>query len=410
MPFELFVAVRYLLARRKQTVLSFVTLISVTGVAAGVTALIIALALNTGFQQEFQDRILGATSHVNLLRLGADPIRQFDGALSRFEEIPGVHTVSPTIYGQAQLSSDLNRQRGVMFRGVDPEHKAVLDDLFRHLIEGDDTRFAEVQPVPSMIIGKELASELGVLLGDRVRALGMRGELSPMGMVPRIQDFRVVAIFESGLWDYDANWALIPMAAAQDFLGFASSEISALEFRIDDIYEAPKIAEAIQKEAGLGFTTQTWIELNRPLFSALKLEKLALFIAIGLIVLVASLNIVSTLTMTVMEKNRDIAIIGAMGGDAKTIMRIFMLQGLVIGLVGTTIGAVIGSAAVWYFDTYRVFHLEAEVYSIPYVPFTLAWMDVALISLLSVLVSFVATLYPARAAARLEPVEALRYE
>jgi lipoprotein-releasing system permease protein len=228
--------------------------------------------------------------------------------------------------------------------------------------------------------------------------------------MPRSRTFRVKAIFDSGLWEYDAHWALIPLAASQELLTLKGNESSALEFRIRDKHQAPEVAEKLKSLVGPGFATTTWIELNRPLFSALKLEKLAMFIAIGLIILVASLNIVTTLTLMVMEKNRDIAIIMAMGGTIPVITRIFMLEGLIIGVIGTFLGDVLGVTAVWYLDTYRVFQLEPQVYSIPYLPFHLNPSDLVVVSIVAVLISFLATLYPARAAARLDPVEAIRYE
>ncbi len=410
MPFELFVALRYLLAKRKQTLISIVTLISVAGVGSGVAALIIALALNSGFQKEFQDRILGATSHVNLLRLGNLPIQDYRALADRLRKKPEVVVVSPTVYSQAQLASDLNRARGVILRGVDPQRREILGDLFEKIVEGDPTRFDVVAPVPSMMVGKQLADELGLLVGDYVRAFGRQGQLSPLGRLTRVQNFEIVAIFESGLWDYDANWALIPIGAAQRFEGLSVNEVSVLEFKISDIYAASEVAERLLETAGSGFTAQTWIELNRPLFSALRLEKLALFIAIGLIVMVASLNIVSTLTLMVMEKNRDIAVIAAMGGTPRTITGIFVLQGLIIGMLGTSIGAVLGWVSVWYMDTYKVFRLEPQVYSIPYVPFEASLGDALLVCLLAILICLGATLYPARAASKLDPVEAIRYE
>ncbi len=408
MPFELFVAFRYLLARRKQTVLSVVTLIAVLGVTAGVMALIIALALNSGFQNEFQKRILGATSHINLLRTSNLAILDYDQLADRLGRVQGVVSVSPTVYAQAQLTSDLNRQKPAILRGLDPERGEIARDLLSKVVEGDANQF-KTDPA-AIIVGKDLAQELGLLVGDNLRAFGLQGELSPLGVMPRSRTFHVVAIFDSGLWEYDANWALVPLRAAQRFIGLQDNEVSSLEFRIEDANQAAEVADRLKQAAGKGFVARTWIELNRPLFSALKLEKLALFIAISLIVMVASLNIVSTLTMMVMEKNRDIAIISAMGGRPATLTRIFMLQGLIIGAVGTLLGVVLGCVAVWYFDTYQVFQLEPQVYSIPYVPFSLSGLDVATVAVTATLVSFLATVYPARAAAKLDPVEVLRYE
>lgn len=409
MKFELFVALRYLRARRKQAFISIVTLISVLGVAAGVTALIIALALNAGFREEFRERILGATSHVNLLRSPQGPLADYRALLERTRQIPQVQIVTPTIYGQALLSSEV-RNMSAILKGVSMEEVESLDLLVPQIVEGDLDRFDLTGPPPAIILGNDLARSLGVLAGERVRAIGLGGELSPLGRMPRIETFEVVAIFQSGLWEYDANWALIPLKSAQRFFGFHPDEVSALEFRIQDIFAASDVAEEIREAVGPGYSTNTWIELNRPLFSALELEKFAMFIAIGLIVLVASLNIVSTLTLMVMEKNRDIAIIAAMGGTGRTVMTIFMLEGLIIGAVGTLVGDLLGIAAVWYLDTYRVFQLEPQVYAIPYVPFQLNWSDLLLVSVVAILISFLATFYPARAASRLDPVQALRYE
>ena len=403
--FELFVALRYLKARRKQAVISIVTFISIAGVAAGVTALVIALSLNAGFQEEFQARILDATSHINLFGVTSNAINDYTTLARKTAAVPGVVSVTPAIYGQALLQSDLRQQPAVL-KGIDTARKGNIPTIR----EGSVAHFDSDSPVAPIVIGKELAQSLGVLVGEQIRAVGFGGELSPLGRMPRIQTFHLIAVFESGLWEYDANWALIPLPAAQHFLNLGANQASALEYRIADIYLAPDLAKRIKSTAGRGYTTNTWIELNRPLFSALRLERLAMFIAIGLIVLVASLNIVSTLTLMVMEKNRDIAIITAMGGTSRTIMGIFVLQGLIIGVVGTILGDLFGCAAVWYLDKYHVIRLEPQVYSIPYVPFRLEFPDVLTVSAVALLISFLATLYPARSASRLNPVEAMRYE
>ena len=310
MRIELFVALRYLRARRKRAVVSLVTIISIVGVGAGVAALDIALALNAGFQKEFQNRILSATSHVNLFQLGEGPLSNYEELKRSIQQIPGLKRISPVIYGQALLVSNLREQPAVL-KGVTIGPEDALD-LAPKITEGSLDRFLDTSPVPAVVLGKNLATALGVSVGDDIRAVGFRGELSPLGRMPRIKTFRVAAIFSSGLWQYDSNWAVIPIQAAQIFVGYSEGQVTTLEFHIEDMYKAPDMADQIQQIAGEGYGTNTWIELNRPLFSALKLEKLAMFIAIGLIVLVASLNIVSTLTLTVMEKTREIAILTAM--------------------------------------------------------------------------------------------------
>ena len=412
MPFELFVAIRYLLARRKQVVISIVSLISMVGVAAGVMALIVALALNSGFQKEFRERILSATTHITLQQIQNRVIQGYDRLADQLGAIENVVAVSPTVYSQALLQSDLGRSRGVYMRGIDPGRPQFMGGLLDQITEGDAASFGQTTSVPEMIVGEGLAEALGLLVGDQVRAVGMRGELAPfpIGRTLRTKGFRISAIFKSGLWEFDANWALIPLREAQAFEGMSDQEVSALEFQLGDIYQARATAEKLRSRAGKTFTTRTWMELNSPLFSALQLEKLALFIAIGLIVMVASLNIVITLTMMVMEKTGDIAVIAAMGGLPSTILRIFMFQGVIIGVVGTCVGAILGCALVWYLETYQVIALDKTVYSISYVPFELRWIDVAAVSVMAVLVSSLATVFPARAASRLNPVEGLRYD
>ncbi|HUG43997.1 MAG TPA: ABC transporter permease [Acidobacteriota bacterium] len=411
MKFELFVALRYLKAQRKQALISIVSIISILGVGAGVAALIVALSLNNGFQDEFQRRILGATSHVNLVGTGNASIPEFQAVMASVSGHPEVTSMMPTVYGWTLLQSGF-RQEPAVLKGIGLADDRAVKQLFADLalVEGSLEEFQRERRLPLILLGKNLADTLVVSAGDEVRAVGLKGELSPLGQMPRVRLFRVAGIFESGLFEYDAHWALIPLEQAQSFFSLRPDEVSAIEFRIQNIHAAFSLAEDLRREAGPGFSTNTWVDLNRPLFAALRLEKLAMTVAIGLIILVASLNIVSTLTLMVMEKNRDIAIVSAMGGTPRTVMKIFMLQGVMIGTVGTFLGALIGSAAVWYFDAYRLFSLEQEVYQIPYVPFHLQAFDLVVICSLAVLISFLATLYPARSAARLDPVEALRYE
>jgi lipoprotein-releasing system permease protein len=419
MPFELFVALRYLRAKRRQTLVSVISAISVIGIAAGVMALVIALALSTGFREEIQDKIVGATSHANLLRVDNAPIADYETLLRRLERTPRVVGSAPAIFSQVFVMGSY-RSQGAMLKGIDPARERSVSDFFSHIVAGDPEALERPSPVGadpdappppgSLIVGKELAHNLGVHPGDALRIAMPQGTLTPLGLSVRVRTFRVAAVFESGLWDYDSNWAYTGMAAERRFFGLPPGSASVLQFRTDDLEGVETTADALRAAAGAGFTTTTWIDLNRPLFSALKLEKLALFVTISLIVFVASLNIVTTLIMMVMDKARDIAILSAMGATERTIMFVFMLQGLLIGIVGTVIGTVIGVSACHVLDKYRLIRLAAEVYSISYVPFHTKPWDVLLVTSTALAISFVATLYPARRAARLDPVEVLRHE
>ena len=416
MNFELFVALRYLRARRKQTMVSVITAISVVGIAAGVMALVIALALSTGFREDIQGKIVGATSHVNLLRLDGIVLRGYEPLAEKLRGVPHVVGVAPAIFNQVFITGS-SRNQGAVLKGIDPVREAEVSDFFRHIVEGN-ARALELQPADPglarapdpLIVGREMARALGLQVGSSVRVLFPMGRLTPLGVSTAEKTFQVAAVFESGLWDYDSNWAYTNMTAARRLFGYPADAASALQFRTDDIEGVDAIADGIRAEAGEGFTTTTWIDLNRPLFSALKLEKLVLFLTISLIVFVAALNIVTTLIMMVLEKEGDIAILSAMGSTPHTITRVFMVQGLLIGIAGTAIGCILGVSLCWVLDTYRIVQLQPEVYSIPYVPFHVRPSDVALVAATAILISFLATLYPARSAARLDPVEVLRYE
>jgi lipoprotein-releasing system permease protein len=416
--FELFVAFRYLKAKRRQTMVSVISAISVLGIAAGVIALVIALALSTGFREVIQEKIVGATSHVNVLRMDSTPIRNCPELMEQLQHAPHVTGIAPAIFNQAFIAGSIQNQ-GATLKGVDPDKERRISDFFAHIVEGDPQSLSkrelpgdpEAPPPPeNLIIGKQMARTLGVRVGETVRVIVPMGRLTPFGMTVTERTFRVGAIFESGLHDFDSNWAYTGLAAARRLFSLPADSCSVLQMKIGDLEQAESAADEIRAAAGPGFITNTWIELNRPLFSALKLEKLALFITIGLIVLVASLNIVTTLIMMVLEKERDIAILTAMGATSKTIMHVFMLQGLIIGVIGTVVGGLLGVGVCRILDTYRLIQLPAEVYSIAYVPFHVRILDVFAVTGTALLISFLATLYPARSASRLNPVEILRYE
>ncbi|MBZ5497905.1 MAG: ABC transporter permease [Acidobacteriia bacterium] len=423
MKFELFVALRYLKAKRKQTMVSVISAISVIGITAGVMALVIALALSTGFREDIQTKIVGATSYINLLRIDNSPLLNYQDQLVSLARVTHVTGAAPAIFSQVFVASP-TRNQGAVLKGVDPAREREISDFFSHIVEGDPHALEapeapapadpEAPPIPgNIIVGKEMARSLGVRLGDTLQVFFPRGKLTPLaGRIVTIGEktFRIAGIFESGLWDYDSNWAYTDMYAARRLLSLPADSASVLQFKTDNPEEVESVADAIRATAGPGFITTTWIDLNKPLFSALKLEKIALFLTISLIVFVAALNIVTTLIMMVLEKQRDIAILTAMGATQRTIMWVFMLQGLIIGLIGTTLGAVLGVGTSRILDSYKLIRLQAEVYSIPYVPFHVKTWDVVLICGTALLISFVATLYPARNASRLDPVEVLRHE
>jgi lipoprotein-releasing system permease protein len=416
MKFEAFVAFRYLRAKRKQTMVSVISAISVLGIAAGVMALVIAMALSTGFKEDIQSKILRVTSAVNLLKMDGTPLLQYDELLQRTRRVPHVTGSAPAVFKPVYIASSDGNQIAAI-KGIDPDLEGQVSDFFSYVISGDPEALRK-RPAPlqgndprapdSILIGKEMARTLRVRVGDTLKVPVRR--LTPLGTTISEKTLRVAAIFESGLWDIDSNWAYVHIDAARRLFSLPQGSALVLQFKIDDLESAAVVAEAIRDKAGKGFTTSTWIELNKPLFSALKFEKLILFITIGLIVFVASLNIVTTLIMMVLEKQADIAILTAMGATAKTIQRVFMLQGLVIGVIGTVIGDILGISISWVFNAYKLIQLEAEVYSIPYVPFHVKAWDVVLISGTAILISYLATIYPARNASKLDPVEVLRYE
>jgi lipoprotein-releasing system permease protein len=443
MRFELFIAARYLRAKRRQAVIGVITAISIVGVAAGVASLIIALAINNGFRQDLQERLLGSTSHVNLMRVENDGIHDWAALQQRLEKVPHVQAAAPAIYEQVLISRGA-RAGGAVLKGIVPKEERRVTSLLDSVHEGSaqpleeaqeraeraaqtavqaspQTNSQEANPsslegavdrvaaMPPIVLGKDLAQTLGASVGSVVLVTSPQGELTPFGMVPRYMRFRVTGIFQSGFYDYDSTWALCSMGDSQRL--FSLGDIaSVLEFKIDDLYKAPAIGDQIEAAAGKGFQTTNWMEQNRALFRALRLERVVTFITIGLIVFVAALNILISLIMMVMEKTRDIAVLVSMGARRQQVRRIFIWQGLLIGIIGTALGLVVGYTVAILAGHYHWISLSAEVYAIDYVPFAPRAIDALLVAGVSLAISFIATVYPSQSAARVLPAEALRYE
>ncbi len=414
MSYELFIGLRYLKAKRKQTFVSLITLISIAGVMVGVTALIVVLAVMNGFKEDLREKILGVTSHVVISRFDGN-IRAYEKVMAQVEEVPGVTAATPFIYTQVMISS---RQTisGAVLRGIEPETAAKVINLPRNLRNGSleelgiADRSGDMRTTPGIILGNELARNLGVARGDPITVISPLGRLTPLGQVPRSQTFRVAGIFESGMYEYDSTIAYVSLWAAQRFLGIGD-RVTGIEVRVDDIYQADRVARAVGKAlAGYPYWSRDWMRMNRNLFSALKLEKIVMFIILTLIILVAAFNIIGTLIMVVIEKTRDIAILKSMGATRRSIMKIFMIEGAVIGLVGTLLGLVGGYTLCKLLATYQFIELPPDVYYISTLPVKMDPIDVTLIVLAAIVISLVATVYPAWQASRLDPAEAIRYE
>ncbi len=406
MSFELFIALRYLLARRRQAFISLISLISMLGVAVGVMALVIALALMTGLQGELRDRLLGATAHVYVLKSGGLP--DYAAEVTKMTSVPGVSGAAPAILDKALVTTDAGSQF-ITIKGIDPALERGVTDLGRSIKAGSLEAIAGTgDEGPGIVLGQELAASLNVKVGGSVTLLTPSGTLSPMGMMPRPRRARVAGIYRLGIFEFDSNYGFVSLEFARRLTG--KSGVDLVQLRVADIYAAPRVAAEIGAKLGPEYVAQDWTEMNRSLFSALGLEKMAISVTIGLIVMVAALNIVASLVLLVMEKSRDIAILKTMGTSSGVVMRIFMLQGLVIGLVGTAVGAAGGLALATVADRYRLIRIPADVYQVSYVPFVVQPLDLTLVILSAVVICFVATLYPSRQAARLDPVQALRYE
>jgi lipoprotein-releasing system permease protein len=416
MKYEWFIGLRYLKAKRKQTFISIITVISIVGVAVGVLTLIVVLAVMSGFEKTIKEKILGTQAHLVVLKASQQGMDHYGELIKEVEQVKGVVSATPFIYTEVMLSSESNVTGGVI-KGIDPDRVGKVTELAHNMKAGRLQDLKGESDSPGIILGVELAKQLGVSLNDPIQVISPLGTMTPMGMMPKMKRFRVVGIFHSGMYDFDSKFAYISIDSAQKFLNMGS-RVTGIEVKSNNIYQVKEIGKEIRKKLGFPFWTKDWIEMNRNLFSALKLEKIAMFILLVLIVLVAAFNIISTLIMVVMEKHKDIAILKSMGASSMGILKIFIIEGGVIGLVGTALGTIVGLGMAFNLDKIVAFLenlfgfkiLSPDVYYIEKFPSQVNPLDIGLIVMTAILISLLATLYPSWRASKLDPAEALRYE
>ena len=406
MSFELFVALRYLLARRQHASISRVSLFSTIGVAVGVLALVVALALMTGLQGELRNRILGSTAHIYVWKAGG--ISDYQAEVNRLSQIPGVIGAGPAIMGKAIVSSG-GETGFITLKGIDPVLEGHVTDIERTMQQGKLLALEGAEDErPGILIGRDLAKQLAVKVGDLVELTTPTATLTPTGIMTRARTVRVAGIFALGLFEFDSAYGFVSLDLAKRLLGKDMPDL--IQLRVDDIYASARIAREVEEQLGDKYSTEDWSRLNQSLFSALSLEKMAISITIGLIVMVGALNIISSLILLVRQKSRDIAILKTMGTSSKRVMGIFMMQGLVIGVVGTTVGAVTGVALCWVLDRYKLIQIPMDVYQVSHVPFVVLPTDLLFVVVATILICFLATIYPSRQASSLDPIQALRAE
>jgi len=405
--FEWFVSLRYLRAKRKQKFISLITLISILGVAVGVMALIVVLSVFTGFTEGLRDQIIGVNAHALVQRFGST-INDSKEVTAKIEAVEGVEATTPYIYGQALISS-ATHSTGVVLRGIDAASAMRVLSIGQKMTAGQLTDLDTSLEVPAIVLGRDMARQLQVGVGDRVRLISPNGPLSPMGVLPKIRTCVVAGIFETGMFEYDSTMGYINLQTARSLTDLQRG-VHGIEVRVRDIDQADRTAAAIRQALGQGYSVRDWMQLNQNLFAALKLEKLGIFIALDLIILVAALNIISALIMVVMEKNRDIAILKSMGATTKSIMRIFFYQGMVIGLSGTILGVAGGLSLCALLGRYKIIELPSNVYPMSTMPIKVVPLDVTVIAVSALLITLAATLYPSWKASRIRPAEALSYE
>ena len=423
LPYEIFVGLRYLRAKRRNRTISLNTVVSIAGITLGVAALIGTVGIMTGFKEDIQAKILGTTAHIIVQDRIKESMSDYDPVTKQVATVPGVVAATPFVLKQVLLTTQTGVQ-GIVIRGIDPQREGTVTELAKNLSTGqladlsrpvkvkqspidDPTSPAVETEKPGIILGKELALRLGVFVGDTVNVVSPVGPISAIGMVPKIRTFALVALFQSGMYEYDSSLAYIDLAEAQKFFSMGQT-VTGIEIKVTDVFRAAETARSVEQSLGFAYGARDWMQMNRNLFSALKLEKTMMFLLLVLITIVASFNIVSTLTMIVTEKQKEIAILKAMGATRKSIRRIFMLNGLIIGLSGTAIGIPLGYAFLWLIQTFWTF--DPTVYYISRIPVHVQAMDVFLVAGSAIVISFAATVYPSLQAAKLEPVAALRYE
>ncbi len=410
LPYQLFIAVRYLRSKKKHKGISFNTAISIGGVAVGVMALLVVLSVMSGFREDLQKKILGATSHAVVLSY-TGTIKDYRPVMEQVKADPRVVNVAPFALGQVLVSSGKNAH-GIFMKGIDVVAEGRTTEILQHIKFGklpDPSKAAGPDGVPWIMIGTELSGMLGVFTGDVINVISPIGEIGPLGLMPKMKQFRVVALFDMGMFEYDANLALTDLKSAQDFYKFGDA-VNGIELKLADVNAAQEVRRDLQRQLGPPFWVKDWMMMNKNLFSALELEKFAMFIVVLLVILVASFNIVSTLMMNVMEKQKEIAILKSMGAKNQGVMLIFMFQGLFIGVVGTVIGLVCASVLCYVLNTYEIIKLPPEVYYLKTLPVKVNIFDFVLVAVSAIAISFLSTVYPSYYAARLNPVEPLRYE
>jgi lipoprotein-releasing system permease protein len=407
MPFELQVALRYLLAKRRQVFISVISLVSTLGVTVGVMALIVALALMTGLQGELQDRILGSSAHVFVFKTTG--IDDYHAEVAKIRAVAGVIGAAPAVMGKAMITGP-STHGFLQVKGIDPELEPSVGEIASVLTDGSLTQLAPAteDDLPGIVLGKDLAGQIGAMVGDTVTLLLPQGTLTPMGVMPRQRRFQVVGTFRVGLYDIDSSTGLVGLEPGMLVAG--TDRVDHIEVKLANAYDAPRVADHIAVEFGPEYVTQDWTDINQELYSALMLEKIGMGIGIGLIVMVAALNIIASLILLVMEKTRDIAILKTMGASKRSVMLVFLLQGTIIGVIGTVVGALSGVVLATVLDRYRLITIPSDVYQVSYLPFRVLPGDVVTVIIGAVVVCFLATLYPSRQAARLDPAQALRYE